>query len=258
MIAAGIGACVYGGIAAWEAYERGALPTWPEVIAATADLPARIAALSATELVGATPAAAQAPTRDSIPVVHVSASPDSVTVGPIGSPLPQAIDTLASDPALHPQAAATPPAAAAALSDTIGRQDVTPPPPATAVTPPLPALDPIVAQGRTELHDGIYALRSGDTVTVHFDTPEARTRRGEKFEQIVRATLPATHGAAAVELLAATPSGDLVGARDVVAELPARGIHLRTTDGRELSIWPETRPGRDGPLVVAYRAIRPR
>jgi hypothetical protein len=127
----------------------------------------------------------------------------------------------------------------------------------TAPAPSPPVLEPIVANGRTDLHDGIYALRSGDTVTVHFDTPEARTRRAEKFELIVRATLPLTYGVAAEELLASTSPGTLAGDRDVVAELPGRGIHLRTSDGRELSIWPETRPGRDGPIVVSYRATRP-
>jgi hypothetical protein len=117
---------------------------------------------------------------------------------------------------------------------------------------------PVVAEGRTELAGGIFAIRSGDTVTVHFDTDDARTRRPEKFEQIVRATLPAIHGSAAAALLASVAPGALIGAVDLVNELPSRGLHLLASDGSALSLWPETRPGRDGPIVVAYRTTRAR
>jgi hypothetical protein len=130
--------------------------------------------------------------------------------------------------------------------------------PTTAAVTPAPAERsapaPIVAEGRTELRDGIVAVRTGDTVAVHFDTPMTRTRRPEKFERIVRATLPEVFGTMADSALAATPAGRIASAGDLLTELPVRGVQLRTGDGDTLTLWPETRPGRDGPLVVTYRA----
>ncbi len=126
-----------------------------------------------------------------------------------------------------------------------------------AAASPSPAavlsMRPVIAEGRTDLQNGIYALRAGDTVTVHFDTPEARTRRAEKFEQIVRATLPEVHGSGAESLLATIATGNLVSDADLVGEQPLGPIRLRGRDGQSLSLWPQMRAGRDGPLVVAYR-----
>lgn len=116
------------------------------------------------------------------------------------------------------------------------------------------ATGPIVAQGRTVLPGGAVAVRSGDTVAVHFDTPATRTRRPEKFERIVRATLPAIYGTTADSALAAVPEGSLASEGDLLTSLPERGVRLPTMGGDTLMVWPETRPGRDGPLVVTYRA----
>jgi hypothetical protein len=55
-------------------------------------------------------------------------------------------------------------------------------------------------------------------------------------------------------VLAAIPEGSLIGEGDLLTELPLRGIHLPLGAGYQLTVWPETRPGRDGPLVVSYRA----
>src|SRR5205823_1353845 len=55
-------------------------------------------------------------------------------------------------------------------------------------TPSTPVIGAILPQGRTDLPDSLFAVRSGDTVVVHFDTSPARTRRGDKFERIVRQT----------------------------------------------------------------------
>lgn len=114
-------------------------------------------------------------------------------------------------------------------------------------------LEPIIAEGRTPLQNGIYVVRSGEQVSVHFDTPATRTRRRDKFERVVRATLPVVYGPLADSLLATVPQGRLVRDGDLVTELPARGVHLRTDSGATLALWPETRPGRDGPIVVTYR-----
>ena len=115
----------------------------------------------------------------------------------------------------------------------------------------------VVAEGRTVLRGGVVAVRAGDLVTVQFDTPEARTRRADKFESIVRATLPQIYGAAADSALAHVPSGALTTPSELVGELPARGLRLplgaAAAGAGAIVLWPETRPGRDGPLVVSYR-----
>ncbi|HEX6534387.1 MAG TPA: hypothetical protein VF041_07310 [Gemmatimonadaceae bacterium] len=113
---------------------------------------------------------------------------------------------------------------------------------------------PVVAEGRTELHGGIYAERVGDTVTVHFDTQLDRTRRPPKFERIVRATLPVVYGAPADSALAALPEGAIAQAGDLLTELPVRGVRVPLAGGWTLTVLPQTRPGEDGPLVIAYRA----
>lgn len=160
-------------------------------------------------------------------------------------------DTLAatrpsSTPALAPSAAAP--------SVERGRETAV----AHAAAAPAAALQrlaPIVPEGRTLLPAGMHVVRTGTTVMVHFDTEFARTRRPEKFERTVRATLPAVYGTAAESLLAALPAGAIARAGDLLTDLPARGLHLPLGAGRTLALWPETRPGRDGPLVVRYRAV---
>jgi hypothetical protein len=122
-----------------------------------------------------------------------------------------------------------------------------------APPPPPPPLEAVIAQGRTQLRDGVFAVRVGDTIAVHFDTPRGRTRRSDKLEAIVRATLPAVYGAAADSLLARVPAGAMI-AGDLLGEVMERGVRLALGDGWTLALWPETRAGRDGPLVVTYRA----
>ena len=131
--------------------------------------------------------------------------------------------------------------------------------PSPAFTAPsVPAsttpLGPVVAPGTTELPEGLSVVRAGDSLTVHFDTELGRTRRPEKFERIVRETLPMIYGATAESLLAGVPAGAIAGAGELLTELPARGVRIPTADGRTLLLRPETRPGRDGPLVVRYIA----
>ncbi len=122
------------------------------------------------------------------------------------------------------------------------------------VAPATSPVRPIVAEGRTSLPGGLFVVRTGDTVEVHFDTPESRTRRRDKFERIVRETLPAVYGAVAHDALSDVPAGELVATGELPTELTERGVRLRTAQGGTLMVWPSTRPGRDGPLVVTYRA----
>jgi hypothetical protein len=101
----------------------------------------------------------------------------------------------------------------------------------------------------------MVADRSGDTVRVSFDLLMARTRRPDKFETIVRSTLPQVFGAAVDSALRALPFGSVARAGDLIETLPSSGFHIPLTNGRTIAVWPVTRVGRDGPLVVAYRAV---
>jgi hypothetical protein len=121
---------------------------------------------------------------------------------------------------------------------------------ASASTPPL---KPIVAEGRTPLRDGLVAVRTGDTVAVHFDTPLMRTRQPQKFEQLVRATLPSIYGAAVESVLATVAAGELIRGVDPTTTSAAHGVYLPLAAGWSIALWPETRPGRDGPLIITYR-----
>ena len=132
-------------------------------------------------------------------------------------------------------------------------------PPATAGAPmstasagSVPLMVPV---GRTSLRDTMVAERAGDTVRVSFDLLLSRTRRPDKFEAIVRSTLPQIYGAAADSALRALPQGAVARAGDLITTLPERGFHIPVAGGRTIAVWPETRAGRDGPLVVAYRAV---
>jgi len=117
------------------------------------------------------------------------------------------------------------------------------------------AVRPVVPVGRTALRDTMVADRAGDTVRVSFDLELSRTRRPEKFEAIIRSTLPQVYGTAVDSALRALPAGAVARAGDLVTTLPEQGFHIRLPGGRTIAVWPETRAGRDGPLVVAYRAV---
>lgn len=128
---------------------------------------------------------------------------------------------------------------------------------AIAPTTPKPSLrspyTPILPQGRSELADGITAMRSDSVVVLSFDTKLARTRRPDKFEQFVRTTLPSIYGSAVDSVLRKIPVGALAGQGDLVNELPARGMRIPASSGWTITLHPMTRPGQDGPLVVQYR-----
>ena len=130
-------------------------------------------------------------------------------------------------------------------------------PPATSVsglsTASTPPLVPILAHGETTLGAGITATRNDNSVVVLFDTDGLRTRRRDKFERLVRETLPAVYGRRADSVLAGMPDGAIAGQGDLLTELPSRGVRLALNDGWKLTLFPETRPGRDGPLVIRYR-----
>ncbi|HVX39938.1 MAG TPA: hypothetical protein VHB25_10225 [Gemmatimonadaceae bacterium] len=118
---------------------------------------------------------------------------------------------------------------------------------------PAAPLAPVIAPGQTSFGDGITAERSDSLVTLYFDTPLTRTRIPEKFERFVRATLPKIYGAAADSALARLPVGEIAAQGNLLQELPSRGVHIPLERGWQIALFPETRPGEDGPLVIRYR-----
>ena len=114
----------------------------------------------------------------------------------------------------------------------------------------------MLAEGQTVLpRYGIVAMRNDSVVTLSFDKPLTRTRSPEKFEQLLRTTLPKVYGPAIDTVLSKLPSGDLSNQGNLVSELPTRGIRVPVRDTWTLAVYPETRPGQDGPLVVRYRVM---
>jgi hypothetical protein len=138
-------------------------------------------------------------------------------------------------------------------------------PPATATLPPAARantapsappspVSPIVRVGDTPLGNGVVATRSDSGILVGFDTPDLRTRDSEKFERFLRRTLPQIYGTSIEAKLASIPLGKIVGQGNLLYELPTRGIRFPVQPGWHLEVYPEIRPGNDGPLVVRYRS----
>lgn len=132
-------------------------------------------------------------------------------------------------------------------------------PPAAAVaskpivaTPAAPA--PIVRMGSSSIAGGLGAERTDSAVTLSFDMPMTRTRRPDKFEQLVRTTLPSIYGRRVDSALVAMPIGSLANQGDLLTELPSRGMRIPLDSAWEIRVFPETRKGVEGPLVVRYRA----
>lgn len=124
---------------------------------------------------------------------------------------------------------------------------------AAPVARPAPPIEPILPPGTSTLADSMTATRVDSEVTVSFDTRLGRTRMPDKFERIVRETLPAVYGHAADSALARLPGGALARQGDLITELPTRGLRIPAAPGLSIVLYPITRPGVDGPLVTAYR-----
>ena len=248
LTAAAIGAVAWAGLAGFRAWQGQGSPSLGSLLASPASLeaaPVRMLTVAAPTGTSTTSLAAN-PATGTISGDSAAAIPDSMhrANGP----------AAAAGSLIHPAAPGQSDSLATTTPSAPASQPVAQPvAPIVPPAPPAPPLLPVIAEGRTELQNGMYAVRNGDTVVVHFDTPEARTRRPEKFEQIVRATLPVVHGAAAASLLAGIATDNLVGPGETITEPGSTRISLRGADGSSLSVVPQTRPGRDGPLVVAYR-----
>jgi hypothetical protein len=112
---------------------------------------------------------------------------------------------------------------------------------------------PVVPQGPSSLPDGQTAVRTDSLVTVSFDMPMIRTRIPAKFERLVRSTLPAVYGPSIDSVLSKIPEGGIARQGDLVSELPTRGVRIPVNAEWTIALYPETRPGQDGPLVIRYR-----
>ena len=174
----------------------------------------------------------------------------------IGAVMAIAPDASSSSPTVASQAGTV--VQAAATRRAVAPDRVAPKPPVAAPVAPAGAaaekLEPRIAEGRRELADSMFAVREGEAVTVHFDTETLRTRYDWKFERVVRSTLPIVFGSVVRAALDSIPEGQLAAGGDLLTELTTRGIELPISEGQTLRVWPVTRPGQDGPLVVAYRA----
>ncbi|MEO9033966.1 MAG: hypothetical protein ABI442_00535 [Gemmatimonadaceae bacterium] len=117
----------------------------------------------------------------------------------------------------------------------------------------VPPFGPILPVGESPIAEGVTATRTDSSIVVSFDSPLVRTRKPEKFESLVRATLPAIYGRGADSALAHMPEGGLMRQGDLMAVLPTRGIRIPAGEAWEIRLYPETRTGQDGPIVVRYR-----
>lgn len=113
---------------------------------------------------------------------------------------------------------------------------------------------PVIGQGETPIVAGAYAVRTDSAVSVFFDNPERRTRIPEKFEGFVRETLPKIFGSAADSALSKLQPGAIASQGNLLTDLPIRGVRIPVNPAWDIMLYPSTRPGRDGPLVIRYSA----
>jgi hypothetical protein len=121
------------------------------------------------------------------------------------------------------------------------------------VTKNAAPISPVIPIGLSSISDGVTAVRADSGVTLSFDSPMTRTRIPEKFERFVRTTLPVIYGHGVDSVLARIPDGAIASQGDLTTELPARGVRIPIGATWMFQLYPETRPGQDGPLVVRYR-----
>jgi hypothetical protein len=127
------------------------------------------------------------------------------------------------------------------------------PAPVAVVEPPTPPFEAVIAHGQSTLVGGATAVRSDSEVIVTFDNQTMRTRRADKFEQVVRATLVSVYGAPMKDVLSSVPIGAIAEQGELLTELPSRGVRIPLNGAWMARLFPETRPGQDGPLVIRYR-----
>jgi hypothetical protein len=192
-------------------------------------------------------------------VEHAAGSVQPIT------PAPTQPDSVAQQGAAPPAASVATQAAASGLpaAATQPSGGPTTAAPTSATTPattsaptkgPTPPFGPVIDQGESPIAPGVYAIRTDSAVSVFFDNPERRTRVPEKFEAFVRETLPKIFGSAADSALAKLPVGAMASQGNLLTDLPIRGVRIPVNASWVLTVYPSTRPGRDGPLIIRYQA----
>ena len=126
-----------------------------------------------------------------------------------------------------------------------------------AVAEPTPARPSpvggfVLVEGRTQLADSVYAIRTGDSVLVNFDAFGFRTRRSDKIEQSLRLTLPLVFGKMATASVDTMASGTFVTEHDVVGALATNGMRVRLDNGATAHIRILTRMVSGGPIAIGY------
>jgi hypothetical protein len=170
---------------------------------------------------------------------NVAASTPRRTNGPAPkTPAPKAV-------AVVQQSAPAP----AATADT---QPSTPAP--APARPAAPRGGFALVEGKTQLTDSIFAMRTGDSVVVNFDAYGFRTRRSTKLEQSLRLTLPMIFGKMATASLDTLDAGGIVMNRDVIGSLATEGMRLTLDNGATVRIRVLTRPVTGGPIAIGYLA----
>jgi hypothetical protein len=171
--------------------------------------------------------------------------------------------SLANDSSAASKPADSTTSASVAAVDSTPLRDTTPiatpalagqPTAPAAIEPAKPPFEPVVAHGQSALADGAVAVRGDSDVVVTFDNQTLRTRRADKFEQVVRATLTAVYGAPMKQVLSSMPVGAIAQQGELLTELTTRGVRIPVDGAWMVRLVPETRPGQDGPLVIRYRA----
>lgn len=200
-------------------------------------------------IVVATGLAASALGATAIREANASRRADSTV--PSDSSTAPAAQPVTSTQATTPTIAAADSSASKAQTST---PDVTSAAAPTNALKPAARLTPIIPIGASSLPNGVGAVRSDSAVVVSFDIPMIRTRFPDKFEHFVRATLPAVYGPLVDSILAKVPTGSFARQGSLLTELPSRGVRIPIDSTWELRVYPETRPGQDGPLVIRYRA----
>lgn len=158
----------------------------------------------------------------------------------------------------RPEATARHQRTAAAPTPVIDSPAVAMPAPKPIAVPSAPPvvttpLKPVLPEGTTTLTGGMTATRRDSVVVVSFDFAGARTRMPERFERLVRTTLPAVYGARADSAVRAIPDGGIARQGDLFTDLVERGARIPVSSGWAIALYPITRAGRDGPLVTQYR-----
>ena len=142
-----------------------------------------------------------------------------------------------------------------ASSESVAPNPSTTPAPAPVVTTPAPRGGFVIVEGRTQLSDSVFAVRTGDSVIVNFDAYGYRTRRSTKLEISLRETLPLVFGRMATASIDTVSAGAFVADRDVIGELARDGMRVKLDNGAVAHIRVLTRIVSDGrPIAIGYLA----